>query len=132
MTTYKNYPFLGFDDIFDILEKGIPAQKTYPPYNVIQADNETTLLEVAVAGFAREDLTVSVVKDTLVVAGKREDEDNNAYLHKGISTRSFERKWAIDPRRLEVRDVKLENGLLRITLVAIVPEEDKPKQIEIL
>lgn len=132
MTTYKNYPFLGFHDIFDILESGLPKQKTYPPYNIIRND-DTTVLEVAVAGFDREDLTVSVIRDRLVVARyRREEETDKVYLHKGISTRSFELKWSLDQRRLEVKDVKLENGILRITLQHIVPEEDKPRQIDIL
>ena len=105
----------------------------YPPHNILKYNDNKFVLELAVAGFTQEDLHVVLDKTTLVVTGekKRNETDNNvAYLHKGIGTRSFNKSFVLE-RYLIVQDVKLSDGILKITLERVVPEEELPKVLEI-
>lgn len=127
--------FIGFEDIFRALERyplpGSSTAKSYPPNNVIRLDENRTRLELAVAGFKREHLTVGVENNQLSVTGEidREDEELD-YVFKGISTRNFTRKWTLD-RHIEVESVELVEGILRIDLIRNVPKEERFRQLEI-
>ena len=105
----------------------------YPPHNILKHNDNKFVLELAVAGFTQEDLHVVLDKNTLVVTGdkKRDDKDDSvAYLHKGIGTRSFNKSFVLE-RYLVVKDVKLSDGILKVTLERVVPEEEKPRILEI-
>lgn len=105
----------------------------YPPHNILKHNDNKFVLELAVAGFTQEDLHVVLDKNTLVVTGekkKNETDDNVAYLHKGIGTRSFNKSFVLE-RYLVVEDVKLSDGILKITLERVVPEEELPKVLQI-
>jgi molecular chaperone IbpA len=103
----------------------------YPHYNIIQWTPERFSLEFAVAGFSKDQIDISAERSVLTVSGKQEDEaaDIN-YLHKGISSRKFIRKFQL-PEHVEIYEAKLENGILSIDLVKEIPEEAKPKKISI-
>ena len=105
----------------------------YPPHNILKHNDNKFVLELAVAGFTQEDLHVVIDKNTLVVTGEKkrnEMDDNVAYLHKGIGTRSFNKSFVLE-RYLVVDDVKLSDGILKITLERVVPEEELPKVLQI-
>ena len=105
----------------------------YPPHNILKHNDNKFVLEIAVAGFTQEDLHVVLDKNTLVVTGDKKREENIesvAYLHKGIGTRSFNKSFVLE-RYLVVKDVKLSDGILKVVLERVVPEEEKPRILEI-
>ena len=118
---------VGFDDFFDSIDYNY--RETYPPYNIRRKADNKYILEIAVAGFRKSDLDISLDNNALVVAGKR-DTTENEYIHKGMSTRHFKRSWSL-ARYMEVDDAKFEDGVLKLELVRNVPEELKPKKIKI-
>jgi molecular chaperone IbpA len=126
--------FIGFNRDFDKLSR-IHTHATgtnYPPYNVITTDDEDVFfIELAVAGFAKEDLEVSVKDQVLTVKGEIKDsKDETTYAHRGIATRKFTREFALG-EFIEVTGAVAENGMLKISLERIVPEDKKPKSIKI-
>ena len=118
---------VGFDDFFDSIDYNY--RETYPPYNIRRKADNKYILEIAVAGFRKSDLDISLDNNTLVVAGKI-DTTENEYIHKGMSTRHFKRSWSL-ARYMEVDDAKFEDGVLKLELVRNIPEELKPKKIKI-
>jgi molecular chaperone IbpA len=126
--------FIGFNRDFDKLSR-IHTHATgtnYPPYNVITTDDEDVFfIELAVAGFAKEDLDISVKEQVLTVKGEiKESKDEAKYAHRGIATRKFTREFAL-AEFIEVTGATAENGMLKISLERIVPEDKKPKTIKI-
>jgi len=126
--------FIGFNRDFDKLSK-IHTHATgtnYPPYNVITTDDEDVFfIELAVAGFAKEDLDISVKEQVLTVKGEIKDSnDETKYAHRGIAARKFTREFAL-AEFIEVTGATAENGMLKISLERIVPEDKKPKTIKI-
>jgi molecular chaperone IbpA len=110
---------------------------TYPPYNVIKhgdgSSSDEYIMEFAVAGFKKEDITIQTEKGVLYVVGElpeRKFEDGEGYIHKGIATRKFSRSFTL-PEYVEVVDARIEDGMLYISLVKDIPEEKKPKSIKI-
>ena len=129
---------IGFDNLFDDLMR-VNAQQSnnnYPPYDIVQVNDDEYMISVAVAGFGPDNLTVTKEKKTLIIEGKHSretvnDEDNPAkYLHKGISERSFRREFQLADY-VEISNAHLELGILSIHLKREVPEEAKPKTIAI-
>lgn len=118
---------VGFDDFFDSIDYNY--RETYPPYNIRKKADDKYILEIAVAGFRRRDLDVSLDNNTLVVEGMR-DTSENEYIHKGMSTRSFKRTWSL-ARYMEVDKADFEDGILKLELKRNLPEELKPKKIKI-
>ena len=135
LTTFnKLRPFsVGFDNIFDQFDRLLdtPAP-SYPPYNLIKSkDGDNYKIQIALAGFDKSDVDVEVKENTLTVKSKKDTVENDEeVLYKGISTRSFERSWTLADD-MKVHGAKFENGLLEISLERIIPEEKKPKTIEI-
>ncbi len=131
---FKDPFFIGFNRELDRLTRvhSHASNSTYPPYNVIKTDDEDTfLIEVAVAGFAKEDLEITVKDSTLTVKGEIKDSADDAkFVHKGIATRKFTREFALG-EYIEVTGAEVLNGMLTIKLERIVPEEEKPKTIKI-
>ena len=119
----------GFEELFD----KVLAEKmdTYPPYNLATLNDDTYELDVAVSGFTKEELTVQVQKDLLVIEGKKSSLPRDVrYIHKGIGTRSFKLVFPMQ-EHIRVDSSELLNGILSVKLIKIVPEEMKPKVIEI-
>ena len=125
---------VGFDQIADMMDRVLSSdisQPTYPPYNIEKTSDETYRISVAVAGFADEDLTVEVKENALVVAARKADtEDERTYLHRGIATRAFERRFQLADH-VHVTGAAHENGMLHIDLKREVPEALKPRRIQI-
>ena len=129
---------IGFDNMFDDLMR-VSAQQTstnYPPYDIVQINDDEYMISVAVAGFGFDDLAVTKDKKILIIEGKhsRETVENDdatvKYLHKGISERSFRREFQLADH-VEITNANLELGILSIHLKREVPEEAKPKTIAI-
>ena len=123
---------IGMDDIFDRLSHVHETQGNYPPYNLVQISNTESRLELALAGFTKDDIEVEVADGILTVRSVKESEDvtDEWTLHRGISYRKFNRKFTLSDD-VVVNDAKLENGLLTVELEQIVPEEKKPRLITI-
>lgn len=123
---------LGFDRLVEDFQSFNNAG--YPPYNVEKSGDDKYQITLALAGFIREDLKIDVTEGTLSITGEKKEEDTDGdgieYLHKGIANRSFTRSWKL-AEYVEVVQAKMENGMLYIQLERIVPEEKKPKHIEI-
>jgi molecular chaperone IbpA len=103
---------------------------SYPPYNIVRLSDEKTVLELAVAGFKETDLTVSVEDGHLRISGKKEESDAAKYLYKGIGTRAFERVFTL-AKDTKIDGAEYADGILSIFISYEIPEEKKPKQIEI-
>ena len=108
----------------------VTTQNNYPPYNVIKEDDDTYIVEIALAGFDKSDLSVTVDNGNLIVKGEKEKKDDVEFTHKGIANRSFTRSFALG-EFMEITGAEFENGMLSITVERIVPEEKKPKSIKI-
>ena len=121
--------FIGFDRVFDQMFTNM-NKTSYPPYNVIKVGDNTYTLSMAVAGFSTEDLTISVKKNTLIVAANKEEKDDYDYTWRGIANRSFRRGFCLAPS-MQVKNAKLKDGLLEIDLEKVILEEDKEKIITI-
>ena len=126
---------LGFDRFFDDVEKllNMDVQKTisnFPPHNIIKVDDTRYVVELAVAGFSKDEIDISVNEGLLTVKGEKENETEVQYLHKGIGTRSFTKTLTIADT-IEVRGAEFKDGILRIGLENIVPDSKKPRKIEI-
>jgi molecular chaperone IbpA len=124
-----NTPFagLGLDiDKFFALNTTTPA---YPPYNIVKIDDDKVVLEFAVAGFKKDDISIVTEKNVLSIKGEKSS-DERTYLHKGIAARKFARSFTL-PEYFEVESAGYEDGILYIDLIRNIPEEKKPKQISI-
>ena len=118
---------IGMDDIFDRLGTLHETQSNYPPYNLIQVSNVESRLELALAGFKKEEINVYTQDGKLFVEGQKADvETERAYVHRGMAQRSFTRSWTLSDET-EVRSVTFEDGLLTIDLAKIVPEHHQRK-----
>ena len=125
---------IGFDSIFEELNRTFANTKTegnYPPHNIVKLDDTHYVIEVAVAGFAEDEIDVELKENVLTVRGEQtKDQEEIEYLHKGISARNFARTFPL-AEHIEVRGATVKNGILAIALEQVVPEEDKPKKIQI-
>ena len=126
-------PAIGFDRLFNLLESNQnQSNGGYPPYNVELVAENHYRITIAVAGFAQNELDITAHDNMLIVRGAHpEEQTERKYLYQGIAERNFERKFQLADH-IVVRDARLENGLLYIDLERIVPEEMKPRRIEIL
>ena len=124
---------IGFDRVFDavnrlhLIEGG--QQNAFPPYNIKKLDNENYQIQIALAGFKKEELSVVVEDGNLVVKGEQEKSEDE-FLHKGIAERNFTRTWALADD-VKVTGSFLNEGVLFIALVHEIPEEKKPQEIKI-
>ena len=129
--------FVGFDEsakqlqsLHADLTKNIP---NYPPYNIRKNDENSYTIEIAVAGFGETEIDVEIDGGKLIVKGNVDaatEELENNFLFKGIATRAFTRAFAIDDH-IEVKGAELFNGMLKIALERLVPEEQKPKKVKV-
>ena len=125
---------IGFDRLTRLVDsaaRGDGAAASYPPYNIETTGEDSYRLTMAVAGFAQDELDITVHENSLIVSGKAQQEDaNGRYLHHGIARRAFERRFSLADH-LKVTGASLDNGLLHVDLVREVPEAMKPRQIKI-
>ena len=125
---------VGFDRLERMLDSAMRHDEgsAYPPYNIEQLGDDAYRITMAVAGFGENDLDVTVNDGTLVVTGKQEEKSDEdvVFVHRGIAGRAFERRFQLADH-IEVKGGALENGLLHIELERIIPEEKKPRKIEI-
>jgi molecular chaperone IbpA len=138
MTTLDFSPLfrstVGFDRMTRMLESALRADEAasgYPPYNIEKTDENAYRITMAVAGFAEQDIEIEVKEQMLVVSGKTEDAGNDRrYLYRGIAGRAFRRTFQLADY-VKVAGAQLVNGLLHVDLVREIPEEMRPRRIEI-
>jgi molecular chaperone IbpA len=123
---------IGFDRLFDMLESGAatPTGDSYPPFDLEQEGDERYRITIAVAGFRLEDLELTTQQNLLIVRGRKDEREDRRYLHRGIATRSFERRFVMGDY-VRVSRADLHDGLLTIELVREIPQEMKPRRIAI-
>ena len=133
-------PFsVGFDSIFEEFDRMLDSTErynsNYPPYNIHKLNDTNYKIEVALAGYSKDDIELELKENTLTVRNKAKEkvinEEGNGVLHKGISTRQFERAFTIS-EDIKVKNAELKNGLLNIDLERIIPEDKKSRLIEIM
>ncbi|MEQ8826046.1 MAG: Hsp20 family protein [Filomicrobium sp.] len=122
---------VGFDRLVNMLDHIAGDDHSFPPYNIERVGENEYRITMAVAGFSRDELSVEIKEQTLTVRGEKAGQDGDReYLHRGIATRSFERRFQLADH-VEVKDSALTDGLLNIGLVRNVPERMKPRMVEI-
>lgn len=128
-----NRALIGFDRLFNDVERRFAnsPQTNYPPFNILKHDEDHFEIEVAVAGFDKEDISIEVDQNQLTIKGQRlTADDPSKYVHRGLAARDFERTFTMADH-IEVGDAELTNGILRVKLTRIVPEALKPRLIAI-
>ena len=115
-------------DIADQSTQMMPIK--YPPYNIKKVDESRYVIELAVAGFAKSEIDIELQEGKLSIQGKCDSSDASEYLYKGIAERGFKREFTLADN-VEVKSSSLVNGMLKIFLEAFIPEEKKPKKIDI-
>ena len=124
---------VGFDRMFEELGREFANSKSlgYPPYNVVQDNEDEYTISLAIAGFSMEDLDITLEKNVLTIEGTSPDTpDPLTYLHRGIGNRNFRRQFTL-AAHIEVEGADLENGMLHVNLKRNIPEDQKPKKINI-
>ncbi|HEX8240684.1 MAG TPA: Hsp20 family protein [Allosphingosinicella sp.] len=135
-TNFDFTPFrrstVGFDRLFDLLENGTGWQgaENYPPFDLERISDDAYRITLAVAGFRPEEIDVTAQQNLLIVTGRKNGDDQGHYIHRGIATRAFERRFGLADY-VQVRNAELKDGMLSIELVREIPEEMKPRKIEI-
>jgi molecular chaperone IbpA len=135
-TNFDFAPFyrssIGFDRVFDLLENAARGQSAdnWPPYDIAKTGDDAYRISMAVAGFSQDELNISTQPNLLVVTGEKTAEPSGEYLHRGIANRSFARRFELADH-VKVAGANLVNGLLTIDLKREIPEEMKPRRIEI-
>lgn len=126
-----NKALIGFDRL---LANGGFTNQTYPPYNVIKTGEDTYQIEIAVAGFARSDIEVTVENNQLLVRGERKDDaqtEGTEYLHRGLAFRSFEKSLTL-AEHMEVAEASIKDGVLRIAVIRVVPDHYRARKIPVI
>lgn len=124
---------VGFDQIADMMDRVFTndvSKQTYPPYNIEKTDEDAWRISIAVAGFSDDDLSVEVRENSLIVTARKAQEEERTYLHRGIATRAFERRFHLADH-VRVSGAAHTDGMLHIDLMREVPEALKPRQIRI-
>jgi molecular chaperone IbpA len=137
MRTYDFAPLyratVGFDQIADLMDRVSATDasaNTYPPYNIEKTDDDAYRISIAVAGFSDADLSVDVREKSLIVSANKAEDEGKTYLHRGIATRAFERRFHLADH-VVVTGASHADGMLHIDLVKEVPEALKPRRISI-
>ena len=131
------YPqFVGFDQLFNELERivegqAVPKLNTFPPHNVLKVDDSHYVVEMAVAGFSKEEINIQLDDGILlIVKGDKKEKEEFEYMYRGIATRSFTKSIRLI-NTIEIRGAEFKDGILRIALENVIPENKKPRKIEI-
>lgn len=130
-----NRALVGFDRIFDDMERRITSQSAsnYPPFNISKVAENFYQIDIAVTGFMKEEVAVTVESDELVIRGERSREDDAEveYLHRGLALRDFERRFTL-AEHMKIRSAVIQNGILSVRIEREIPESAKPKVIDII
>jgi molecular chaperone IbpA len=130
-----NRALIGFDSMFDTLERRFQAQPTtnYPPFNVIKWTEDSYEIQLAVTGFEKDEITIEVEQSQLTIRGESKDEgsDDTIYIHRGLATRDFEKAFTL-AEHMEVKGAEIKNGMLMIKIIRNLPESAKPRVIDIV
>lgn len=133
-TNALNRALIGFDSLFDNFETRFANQinNTYPPYNILKHNEDTYEIEVAVTGFEKDEITVEIDQNNLIVKGSKKEVElkEPTYLHRSLATRDFTRSWQLG-EHIEVDEGRIKNGVLTIGLKRVVPEALKPRVLKI-
>jgi molecular chaperone IbpA len=133
-TNALNRALLGFDTMFEDFEHRFANQlkDNYPPYNIVKHDDTSYEIEIAITGFAKEEVTVEIDQNQLVVKGIRDKSNDitSEFLHRGLAFRDFTRSWTL-AEHMEVGDGTIKNGVLTIKLKRIVPDALKPRVLKL-
>jgi molecular chaperone IbpA len=124
---------VGFDSIINELDALLNAQtptSTFPPHNIIKLDDYQYVVELAIAGFNKQEVTITLKDSLLEIKGQKNPEEEVQYLHKGIGTRSFIKTIKLADT-VEVKGADFKDGILRIALENVIPDAKKPRNIEI-
>ena len=123
---------VGFDSLFDMLENSAASQiqENYPPFDLVALDDNRFRIDLAVAGLKHDEIDITAQQNVLIVSGKRREDDQANFIHRGIATRSFERRFALADH-IKVRGADLKDGLLSVELVREIPEALKARKINI-
>jgi molecular chaperone IbpA len=117
---------IGMDEWFKRFDTAFESHTNYPPYNLIKESSVDFRLEIALAGYKKEDIEVTTEWNKLFVEAKKVGNSDDEYLHKGLAKRSFIRSWTLSDD-VEVKDVSFEDGLLTIKMNRVIPEHQKKK-----
>jgi|TARA_B100000497_G_C7533425_1_gene323352 molecular chaperone IbpA len=129
-TLFPRSSFVGFDHLFNELEYTAKhSNDHYPPHNIIKTSESDYLIELAVAGFSQDELTVEVKDRTLTVTGEHVSKGRN-FIHRGISTKKFKRTFRLS-EHVNVHGADIQDGILAIELKYVIPEEMRPRKISI-
>ena len=124
---------VGFDRVFDTLNRYVDNNATstgFPPYNIRKEGDYNHVIEMALAGFGKEDIEVEVADGTLSIRSVKENSEDDSTVYRGISYRKFDRKFTLADD-IVVNGAKLENGMLSLELERVVPEEKKPRRVTV-
>ena len=124
---------VGFDSVFDrFFDMDTTRDSGYPPYNIRKINEAQYVIEIALAGFSKDDIEIEVTEGNLAVRSKKEEETNgdDSFVHKGIAKRSFLRSWTLSDDII-VQGADLKDGMLIINLEKVIPDEKKPRLIQI-
>ena len=137
LTTFDKNKFIpysiGFDNLFDrLFDMDLESSNSYPPYNISKVDDNNYIIEMALAGFNKDDIEIEIADSELTVRSKKREDSNKDVnlIHQGISQRSFNRKFTLSEEIL-VKNAEMKNGMLIIKLEKFIPENKKPKLISI-
>ena len=141
ITTLSSIPFdrllpsaLGFDNVFATLDNAAhlltSTASSFPPVNIIKTGDYTFNVELAVAGYKRDEIEITAERNSLRVTGKKSEKDEREYLAKGIAGRSFSRQFVLSDT-VVVQGAELADGILSVQLENVIPEEQKPRKIDI-
>ena len=131
MDLFNDPFFIGFNrDLARLNSAHKINSQSYPPYDLLKLDEDTYRLSLAIAGFAKEDVSVSVENGTLIIKGEIVEVIDAEVVHKGIAGRKFVRSFALG-EYMEVTGAEMKDGMLHINVDRIIPEDKKPKTIEI-
>ena len=117
---------IGMDEWFKRFDTAYESHTNYPPYNLVKESSVNFRLEIALAGYKREDIEVTTEWNKLFIEAKKVSDIDDEYLHQGLAKRAFTRSWTLSDD-VEVKDVSFENGLLTIKLNRVIPEHQKKK-----
>lgn len=129
----KSFPFaIGFDRTLQLLNRAehLHDSPNYPPYNIVKHDAENFSVELAVAGFSKDEISITKEKEVLKISGKKEEQDEKDFVHNGLSSRAFTRNFTLADD-IVVKGADMKDGILNVSLERIIPEEDKPVEIKI-
>jgi molecular chaperone IbpA len=131
-TDTLNRALIGFDSMFNNFERRFSnsISNNYPPHNIVKVDEDNYEIQVAVTGFDKDEVTVELDQNVLIITAGHETDDEKVYLHRGLAQRNFVKHFPL-AEHIEVTGAEQKNGVLTISLERLVPESLKPRRIEV-